>query len=88
MPCQPINYFFNFHFFETLTMVPKRHNLALNCAPNASLVEKCSTGCFGCSTDVESGPLGKVDALSVKMSVPMSETYSLSEFYYTLKIFN
>ena len=42
-------------------------------------------GSFGCLTEVESGPEDKVDAPGVKTSVPMSETDSVSDFYYILK---
>ena len=69
-------------------MVPKHHNLALKYHSNASLAEKCSTGCFGYSIDVKSGPRGKVDDLSVKTSVPTSKADSVSDFYYILKFFN
>ena len=45
-------------------------------------------GCSSCPTDVESGPMGKVDTPSVKTSVPTSETDSVSDFYYNLKALN
>ena len=45
-------------------------------------------GCSGCSTDVESGPKGKVDTPGVKTSVPTSETDSVFDFDYNLKFFN
>ena len=45
-------------------------------------------GFFGCPTDVESGPKGKVDSPGVKTSVPTSEKDFVSDFYYNLKFFN
>ena len=48
----------------------------------------CLTWFFGCLTDVESGPMGKVDAPGVKTSAPTSETNSVFEFYYILKFSN
>ena len=68
--------------------MPKCRNLALKRPFDASFAEKCSTGCSGYRTDVESGPWGKVDALGVKTSVPTLETDSVFDFYYILKISN
>ena len=63
-------------------------DLALKCYFYALLAQIMPHGFFDYSTDVESGPMGKVDAPGVKTSVPMSETDSVSDFYHILKIFN
>ena len=68
--------------------MPICHNLALKCHLYAFLAKYCLMGCSGCPTDVESGPMGKVDAPGVKMSVPTSKTDFVSDFYYNLKFFN
>ena len=69
-------------------MVPICLNLALKRHFDASLAEKCSTGCSGFPTDVKSGPNGKVDAPSVKTSVPTSKMDSISDLYYILNFSN
>ena len=63
-------------------------DLALKCYFYALLAQIMPHGFFGCPTDVESRPMGKVDAPGVKTSVPTLETDSVSGFYYILKLSN
>ena len=89
-PCHvtQINFLIDFDFFFYFDFSANLTGFSIKMLFYALLTQICLTGCSGYPTDVESGPMSKVDAPGVKTSVPMSETDSVSDFYYNLKFFN